>query len=270
MKLSFSTLGCPRWSWKDVISTAKDIGFDGIEIRGLGDEMYAPKISEFSAQNLAQTKTDLTAMNLTIPILTSGAVLAEKDKAQASFVEACAYIDLAALMGVPYVRVMGTGEPQITLGDLKLAAGLYSQLCEYAEPLGITPLIETNGDLSSSAAMRSLIKKAGTKNCGVLWDVHHTVRFGGESPVETIANIGNFIKHVHVKDSAMVGSKLEYRMMGYGDIPIADTLVMLKALRYKGFISLEWVKRWNPDLQEPGIVFSHYKSYMDTLLNNIL
>jgi len=270
MKLSFSTLGCPRWSWKDVISTAKDLGFDGIEIRGLGDEMYAPKIIEFSPGRLESTKADLKAMKLEIPMLTSGAVLAEKSKAQDSFVEACAYIDLASAMGVPYVRVMGTGEPNITLGDLKLAAGLYSQLCEYAEPLGVVPLIETNGDLSSSAAMRSLIKRAGTKNSGVLWDVHHTVRFGGESPVETIANIGNFIRHVHVKDSVMAGSKLEYRMMGYGDIPIADTLIMLKALRYDGFISLEWVKRWNPDLQEPGIVFAHYKSYMDTLLNNAL
>lgn len=270
MKLSFSTLGCPRWSWQDVLTTAKDLGFDGVELRGLGDEMYAPKIPEFAPQNLAQTKADLAEKGLVIPILTSAAVLADKERAQASFVEACAYIDLASAMGVPYVRVMGTGEPHITLGDLRLAAGLYGQLCEYAEPRGVVPLIETNGDLSSSAAMRSLIRRAGSKNSGVLWDVHHTVRFGGEMPVETIANIGNFIKHVHVKDSVMVGSKPEYRMMGYGDVPLADTLIMLKAMRYDGFVSLEWVKRWNPDLQEPGIVFAHYKSYMDTLLNSAL
>ena len=34
---------------------------------------------------------------------------------------------------------------------------------------------------------------------------------------------------------------------------------------FDGFFSLEWVKRWNPDLQEPGIVFAHYKNYMDSL-----
>ncbi len=245
--------GKPRWLWRE--SIAAELRYRGRRLRGVESSVW---------------QADLAAMNLVIPILTSGAVLAEKEKAQASFVEACAYIDLASTMGIPYVRVMGTGQPQITLGDLRLAAGLYGQLCEYAEPLGVMPLLETNGDLSSSAAMRSLIKRAGTKNCGVLWDVHHTVRFGGESPVETIANIGNFIKHVHVKDSVMAGSKLEYRMLGYGDIPVADTLLMLKALRYNGFISLEWVKRWNPDLQEPGIVFAHYKSYMDTLLNAAL
>ena len=36
MKLSFSTLGCPEWSWNEILATAKDMGFDGIEIRGVG------------------------------------------------------------------------------------------------------------------------------------------------------------------------------------------------------------------------------------------
>lgn len=37
MKISFSTLGCPEFGWRDIYSLAKDFGFDGIEVRGLGD-----------------------------------------------------------------------------------------------------------------------------------------------------------------------------------------------------------------------------------------
>ena len=37
MKLCFSTLGCPEWSFSDIISTACDMGYDGIEIRGVGN-----------------------------------------------------------------------------------------------------------------------------------------------------------------------------------------------------------------------------------------
>ena len=40
MKLSFSTLGCPDFSWTDIYSMAKDLNFDGIEIRGLGDDIF--------------------------------------------------------------------------------------------------------------------------------------------------------------------------------------------------------------------------------------
>ena len=35
MKLSFSTIGCPAYSWVDIYPMAKDLGFDGIEVRGV-------------------------------------------------------------------------------------------------------------------------------------------------------------------------------------------------------------------------------------------
>ncbi len=41
MKIAFSTLACPNSSWQDIVSMAKDLGFDGIEIRGLGDDISA-------------------------------------------------------------------------------------------------------------------------------------------------------------------------------------------------------------------------------------
>lgn len=34
MKFSFSTLACPGYTWADIYSMAKDLGFDGIEVRG--------------------------------------------------------------------------------------------------------------------------------------------------------------------------------------------------------------------------------------------
>ncbi len=265
MKLSFSTLGCPRWTFNEVIATAKDLGFNGVEIRGIGDKINALEILEFSEENIGATVEKIKSTGLVIPSLTSGATLAVRDRAQESFFEACDYIDLAQALGVKYVRVMGTGEPHITVGDFQLGAGLYRQLCEYGEKKGVTPLIETNGDLSSSKAMLTFLDKAGSNNCGVLWDVHHTVRFGSESPVETFAAIGNYVKHVHLKDSVMRGSRVEYRMMGYGDVPVVDAVRLLDRSGFDGFYSLEWVKRWNPDLQEPGIVFAHYKNYMDSL-----
>ena len=36
MKISFSTLACPDFSWTEIYSMAKDVGFNGIEIRGIG------------------------------------------------------------------------------------------------------------------------------------------------------------------------------------------------------------------------------------------
>jgi len=269
VKLAFSTLGCPGWSFREIISTARDAGFDAIEIRGIGEQMFAPDIPEFSDEKIGETLRLLAAVKLDIPVLTSGATLADPQKAQESFEEACAYIRLAPRLGASYVRVMGTGAPQPEEGDWALAARLYAELCAFAAPFGVTPLLETNGELASSRKMAELVRGCGAGNAGVLWDVHHTVRFAGESPGQTAEQLGDLIRHVHLKDSVIQNGRPAYRMMGYGDIPVPEAVAALEKAGYQGYFCLEWVKRWNPDLQEPGIVFSHFKSYMDMLSRSL-
>ena len=230
MKLSFSTLGCPSWNLDEVFSTAKDLGLDGVELRGISDKIYVPDFEAFKDENLQKTKDLIEKINLAIPVIDSGAVIADHNKAKDSFVEACDYINLAAKLGVKYVRIMGTGEPQETDGNFELAAKLYGLLCEYASYFGVTPLIETNGKLAKSEEMLKLIEQAGNKNCGVLWDIHHTVQFAKETPEQTAKALGSLIKHVHVKDSVIKDGNIEYKMMGYGEIPVAQTIEALKSI----------------------------------------
>ena len=103
----------------------------------------------------------------------------------------------------------------------------------------------------------------------MLWDIHHPYRYFNESPQKTASNLKGLIKYVHIKDSANHSGVTVYRMMGYGDVPVLDALKLLDVSGYDGFVSLEWLKRWNPDIQEPGIVFSHYTNYMHYLLRQI-
>ena len=103
MKLSFSTLGCPNWTWNEILAIAKDLGMSGVELRGLGDEMYAPDLKIFAPDKLDGTMSKLNQMGLEIPILTSGAYFADKNKAEEAFGEACAYIDLADKAQIPYI-----------------------------------------------------------------------------------------------------------------------------------------------------------------------
>lgn len=101
MKLSFSTLACPRWSFEEMLAIAKDLHMNGIEIRGMGDTMYAPDMEIFSSANLQKTLKRLKETGLSIPILTSGAYFASAQQPGDPVGEACAYIDLAERLGVP-------------------------------------------------------------------------------------------------------------------------------------------------------------------------
>ena len=61
------------------------------------------------------------------------------------------------------------------------------------------------------------------------------------------------------------GDGYRYALPGFGDVPIAEAVRVLEAGQYAGFYSLEWVKRWDTTLEEPGIVFAHFANYMRTL-----
>lgn len=265
MKIAFSTLGCPDWSWDVILATAKDMGYDGIEIRGVANELYAPKIPAFSATKIEESKAKLDRMGLKLSSLTSACYLFDRDNIDTTLAEGREYIDLAAELGVPFVRVLGDRDPQPGTGiDDEFVAMNLKKLGDYALSQGVTVLIETNGVYADSARMEHLLTLSGTDGIGVLWDVHHPYRYFDETAKYTYGKLGKFIKYLHVKDSVVLpDGRLKYRMMGYGDVPVSQALMLLKEHGYDGYVSLEWVKRWYADLEAPGVVFLQYKSYMN-------
>ena len=271
MQFAFSTLGCPDLSWEDMIVIAKDLEFDGIEVRGIGNELFVPKARPFSPEHIDSTMNRLNSLNLNIPCLTSACFLFDEKNSEAVIGEVREYIKLASKLGVKYVRVLGDKSPQPEkAAEVTRAAdaiGLVikenlAKLLPFAMQQGVVLLIETNGIYANSKTMLKLIDDVAHPNLQVLWDVHHTFRFYNESVDFTLDKLLKHIRFVHIKDSIMSDGKIKYKMMGKGDVPVAQALSKLSQLGYEGFVSLEWVKRWNMELEDPGIVFSHFINYV--------
>lgn len=264
MKIGFSTLGCPNWTLNEILATAKDLGYNGIEIRGIASEMYAPTMKCFLDDQLEKTLSKLG--NLEIPILTSNACIATKVNIDASVNEAMQYIELAGKIGAKYVRIMCTNRAMLDDGDYDLALGYYKALAKFGEKFGVTPLMETNGMFCDTGLLKKFMCECGEKNIGVLWDIHHPYRYGRETIAQTIENIGEYIKYTHIKDSVRENGATVYKMLGSGDLPLKEAIDSLKSIGYDGYVTLEWVKRWQPDLAAPGIVFARYIDDIKSLL----
>lgn len=262
MKLCFSTLGCPEWSYADIISFASDLGFNGVEVRGVLGELYTPAIPDFAPARIETTKKKLESLHLSIPCLASSCDLNDESVVSS----AKAYIDTAHMLGTPYVRLLGdpTPNPQ---GDIctKIIVPNLCEIADYAKSKGVMPLIETNGFFAKTRILLALLQEIGRDNIGVLYDIHHPYRFFGESPAYTLKNVGPYIKHVHIKDSVMEGKKVNYRMLGEGTIPVKDAIRALEDSGYEGFYSLEWVKRWDLSLEDADIAFVQFKGFMESL-----
>lgn len=262
MKTCFSTLGCPEWTFSDIVSVASDLGFDGVEIRGIQNELYAPAIDAFSPAHITATREKLSRLSLSIPCLASSCDLNSEDVLES----AKAYIDTASALGVPYVRLLADKEPapSVEVSPRVIAANM-REIAEYASGKDVVPLIETNGFYAKTKVLGLMFSELKTKNIGILYDIHHPYRYFNEDPEYTIKNIAPYIRHVHIKDSVVENGKARYRLLGEGDIPVARIVRLLKEAGYDGFYSLEWVKRWDLSLEEPGIAFAQYKAFMDAL-----
>jgi len=267
MKISFSTLGCPRWSFPEITATAVDLGYQGVEVRGVGKDISAPSVPEFSEANLPHTLAELKRMNLSIPCLDSDCCIHLRESEKTVDAEIEAYVLLAEKLGAPYVRIMATApvpQPVGTVDEGYVRAHAV-RLADMAKGHGVKLLIETHGVWSDSAKLARLLSLIGSDGVGALWDMHHPYRFMGEKPKTTVENLKPWLWHTHMKDSQKTDEGYRYTLPGFGDVPLADAVRQLQAAGYDGFFSLEWVKRWDTTLEEPGIVFAQFANFMRTL-----
>lgn len=263
MKISFSTLACPDYEWSDIYSMAKDLGFDGIEIRGLGDDIFAVKARPFTEGQISKTVKKLSEIGIEIPCLSSGCCLKDKGNLDEVISEISSYINLAVKLKTPFIRILGDREPMpVDEVDDSYVAEVLVKLADIAKDKGVTLLVETNGVYADTKRLKALLDKVDRIEVAALWDMHHPYRYANENPDETVENLGAYIKYCHVKDSVMVDGKAEYKLMGEGDMPLSEMFEALGKIGYEGYVSLEWVKRWAKNIFSAGVVFPQYADFM--------
>jgi len=265
IKYAFSTLGCPEWSWKEIYAMAHDLGYDGIEIRGLGQEITASRAQPFLPTEIESTKKNLSSLKLSIPCFSSNCVLSEPDAPVTAPAEIGEYIELAAKVGASYIRVLADRNPAPNGNKVDDAAvvAILKKLAVPAAQKNVTLLVETNGVYADTARLAKLLADVGSPAVAALWDVHHPYRYFNEAPSTTWKNLGSQIRYIHFKDSEMLaGGKIRYRLAGSGNLPLVEILALLKAKGYNGYVSLEWVKRWSSEIEDAAVVFPQFISWI--------
>jgi len=261
--LSFSTLGCPDWQLQQIVDFAVQHGYKGIEVRGLQRQMDLPQCPEFATEAARQKTRELMQQKgLQFVGLGSSANMhlpdgAEKEKSMA---EAKRFIDLAQQISCPYVRVFPNNFPkevdkQTTID--RIAKGLL-ELGAYAQTKNVTVLMETHGDVIWVEDIKAIMEKAAHPNVALVWDVANMWAFTKEPPQKVYAQLAKYIKHIHVKDAKVTDGKIQYTLLGEGDVPIVEAMNLLAKNKYKGYYSFEWEKLWHPQLPEPEMALAHF------------
>jgi len=261
MKLCFSTLGCTEKTLTEILEITKGCSFDAVEIRGIGGVMDNSEIEDFTEARATETKNMFRKYGVSPVVLGTSCTFHSDERYEKAMVEGKESILIASRIGIPYIRVFGNnivGDRQSCIAQV---IGGIKTLCEFAKEHGVTVLLEVHGDFNTVEALAPVTDALGKhENFGIIWDVAHSHRVYGENWLPFYESIRPYIKHVHIKDVLDAENKLT--LTGKGNIPIIPIAEKLLSDGYIGYFSLEWEKKWHPELEEFGVALKHFEETM--------
>jgi sugar phosphate isomerase/epimerase len=258
VRIAFSTLAFPDASLASAVSLGRQWGYAGVELRLIDGELIDPRMP---AAARAQVKRTVTAAGLPVVAVDSSIRLTGEDPGP----DLRRFLELASDWESPLVRVFGgalAADPAERQEQLRTAARVLESSVPLARRLGVAMGVETHDDFSASSVVAELLAMTDPDWVGAVWDSHHPYRVG-EQPADVYANLGRRILLAQVKDARRrPGGDWELVLLGEGEVPVIQMLGLLAAGGYRGWISVEWEKRWHPEIAEPQIALPQHLSVL--------
>ncbi len=264
MKLAFATLGCPDWDFMKILTSARDLGYQAIEIRGIEGIMRAEEIPYFKPENEQKTKTLLKEYGVEICGYGSSVKFHDPNTYDANIEEGKQAILVCQRMGIPNMRVFGDRFHDYDHTDvINRAIKGFTELVLFAADKNVNVVHEIHGDFNTLEAVMPVVEAlGGYKNFGFIWDIVHSDKIYGDNYAVFYEKIKPYIKHVHIKDHLRNNGDFKLCLTGEGDVPIAQIIERLKADGYNGYYSFEWEKKWHPELPDPEVAFPQFIDYL--------
>jgi fatty-acyl-CoA synthase len=258
VKFTLNTLGAPNWSLEETARNARAYGYDGVDLRLLDGEVIS---LESVRANRDRIRALFPKDELPVAVLATSVRLATADPVvrQATLDEARAWIELAAELEVPVIRYFAArNPPELDLERSIQAVGeMLALLADDAAAAGVQVGVETHDEFASAATVAQALVLAPGDSVGAIWDIYHTARMG-ETPAHALAALGERVINVHLKDGRRTADGWQLLMLGEGEIPVREALRLLRAQGYDDFISVEWEKKWHPELAEPEVAYPRH------------
>jgi sugar phosphate isomerase/epimerase len=262
--IAFSTLAFPDASLATAASLGHSWGYDGIELRLIDGELIDPAMP---AAGRAAVKQTVAAAGLPIVAVDSSIRLTDDDPGP----ELARFLELASDWESPLVRVFGGALPDSDpdrKARLAAAARVLEESVPLAERLGVAIGVETHDSFSSSSVVAELLAMVPSGAVGAVWDSHHPYRMG-QRPAEVWADLGLRTLLAQVKDARRDTTRTDgwqLVLLGDGEVPVREMLELLDTGRYAGWISVEWEKRWHPEIEEPAVALPQHLSVLSAWL----
>lgn len=273
MKLAFSTLACPEWTWRQVIERARELGYDGVEWRLVDGRMID---INFPIELAADIGMASERSGLSVPALDSSVELAAPPGPRRERIirDACQLMHVARAFGAEFLRVFVGRCPESATDETVIGWMRESlrALQPVARETGVRVAVELHGlsesdrprtsGITCSRFMAEVLRSLDMPEVGVQWDLGNPY-LEGEPAARTWQHIRPWLLYLQMKDMIRTADGAWSQVpMGKGELPVRDIIEWIGGRHFGGWASFEWEKWWHPELAEPGTVLPGYIAYM--------
>jgi sugar phosphate isomerase/epimerase len=266
VKFTLNTLGAPAWTLEETARNARAYGYAGVDLRLIDGEVIS---LDSVRTNRERIKELFPVDELPVATLATSVRLATREPRirRATLDEGHAWIDVAAELRVPVIRFFAArNPPEMDLeSSIQVVGDMLALLSERARQVEVKIGVETHDEFASARTVARALTFAPSDITGAIWDMWHTAR-AGESPRECVEQLQGRVINVHLKDARRTADGWQLVLLGEGDIQVLDGLRDLQKFGYDGSISVEWEKKWHPEIAEPEIAFPQYMRILRTYL----
>jgi sugar phosphate isomerase/epimerase len=239
--LAFSTLGCPGASIDEICALANRTGWPGVELRVSDEE--AVRLS-LDTQQRNEVRRGFEAAGVRIVCLASYVRLGKPDITDDEcLADLLGHLALAADLGADSVRVFPAAGEASDEADARMVRRL-SLVADGFAAANVALLLETHDSHRGGEDVSRVLAQVDHPAVQAIWDILHTW-LAGETPEFSGRCLAPWLHHVQLKNVAGAADLTPVRL-SVGVLPVAEVITVLDALDYRGWLSLEWERRWHP------------------------
>ncbi|MBE6709328.1 MAG: sugar phosphate isomerase/epimerase, partial [Ruminococcaceae bacterium] len=260
MKISISNYGWIEMGFQEFASAAAEQEFSGIEIHDISDEAVSGVGAPFSYERIEASVRVLAAKGLEISMIGAGCDIFDGRDIDGSSEKILRAIDIAKSMKCRYVRISGSDgcDPDTAREN---TIDYIGRVIDSATAADVTILVETTGIFADTKFLCETLNIFANDNLAVLWNPAAT-KCAGESPEETIQNLGAYVEYVHMSDYTIEDGTVTPVLVGEGELPMDEIMSALRSVSYDGYLSALVNPADFGELGIPDIVFPQFSNYI--------
>lgn len=275
MKIAGHTMGTPERSLPEAVDLFARLGLEGIEAI-CHDEYRCAIRTDVSTAELREMRQRAEGQGLTFAAITPYATDLNSANPQVAAVHQgllLRAIDIAHALGAGCIRTYagretgGPGREERLRRLVEAVRGPAEVAAKAGVRLGFENHFNTLAD--SAKGTVEVVQAVNHSAIGIVYDQGNLTMLGAEDYRETIPLQAPYLLHVHVKDLRFKATPPETTSgavealpadakptvsipVGEGILPWRQIVAELKRTGYDGWLSIEYERRWYPDILPPA------------------